>query len=383
SFHRIMMRSHAKLSYEQAQQAIDGAPDAIAKPVLDTILKPLWAAYACLLKGRRNREPLELDIPERKILLAEDGTVDKVVVPPRLDAHKLIEECMIQANVAAAETLEKKKQALVFRIHDAPALAKQEALREFLKTLDIPLARGAQLRPSAFNAILSRVEDTDHSPLVHGVVLRSQSQAEYSPDNIGHFGLNLKRYAHFTSPIRRYADLIVHRALIGALGLGDGGDELPEMEIDRLREIAGLISSAERRAVSAERDTVDRLIAEHLADRVGDTFDARVSGMAGAGLFVTLDGLGADGFIPASKLGEDYYRHDEALHAMVGERTGAGYRLGDPVEVRLAEVQAMAGAIRFDMESEPRDLGMSMTSRHKGRGKQMARKAGNRGRRRR
>lgn len=383
SFHRIMMRSHAKLSYEQAQQAIDGTPDAATEPVLDTILKPLWAANACLLKGRRNREPLELDIPERKILLAEDGTVDKVVVPPRLDAHKLIEECMIQANVAAAETLEKKKQALVFRIHDAPALAKQEALREFLKTLDIPLARGAQLRPSAFNAILSRVEDTDHSPLVHGVVLRSQSQAEYSPDNIGHFGLNLRRYAHFTSPIRRYADLIVHRALIRALGLGDGGDGLPDLELDQLREIAGLISSAERRAVNAERDTVDRLIAEHLAERVGETFDARVSGMAGAGLFVTLDGLGADGFIPASKLGDDYYRHDEVLHAMVGERSGAGYRLGDPVEVRLAEVQAMAGAIRFDMESEPRDLGMSMTSRHKGRGKRLARKAGNRGRRRR
>ncbi|MBO6636491.1 MAG: ribonuclease R [Roseitalea sp.] len=383
SFHRIMMRSHAKLSYEQAQQAIDGAPDKTTAPVLDTILKPLWAAYACLLKGRRNREPLELDIPERKIVLAEDGTIDKVVVPPRLDAHKLIEECMIQANVAAAETLEKKKQALVFRIHDAPALAKQEALREFLKTLDIPLARGAQLRPSAFNAILSRVEDTDHSPLVNGVVLRSQSQAEYSPDNIGHFGLNLKRYAHFTSPIRRYADLIVHRALIRALGLGDGGDELPEMDLDQLREIAGLISSAERRAVNAERDTVDRLTAEHLAERVGETFDARVSGMASAGLFVTLDGLGADGFIPASKLGDDYYRHDEALHAMVGERSGAGYRLGDPVEVRLAEVQAMAGAIRFDMESEPRDLGMSMASRHKGRGRRQARKAGNRGRRRR
>ncbi|QBK30438.1 ribonuclease R [Roseitalea porphyridii] len=365
SFHRIMMRSHAKLSYEQAQQAIDGAPDETAAPVLDTILKPLWAAYRCLLKGRKDREPLELDIPEREIVLGEDGTVDKVVVPPRLDAHKLIEECMIQANVAAAETLEKKKQALVFRIHDAPALAKQEALREFLKTLDIPLARGAQLRPSAFNAILDRVEDTDHSPLVHGVVLRSQSQAEYSPDNIGHFGLNLKRYAHFTSPIRRYADLIVHRALIRALGLGDGGDELPEMELDQLREIAGLISSAERRAVNAERDTVDRLIAEHLDGRVGETFDARVSGMTGSGLFVTLDAYGADGFIPASKLGEDYYRHDEALHAMVGERTGQGYRLGDAVEVRLAEVQALAGAIRFDMESDPRDLGKTMKSRHK------------------
>lgn len=365
SFHRIMMRSHARLAYEQAQAAIDGATDDVTGPLMETILEPLWAAYRCLLRGRQDREPLELDIPERRILLAEDGTVDRIVVPPRLDAHKLIEECMIQANVAAAETLEANRQALVFRIHDSPAMAKQEALREFLKTLDIPLARGAQLRPSAFNAILARVADTDHSPLVHGVVLRSQSQAEYSPDNIGHFGLNLRRYAHFTSPIRRYADLIVHRALIGALGLGDGGDALPEMEMDRLREVAGLISTAERRAVNAERDTVDRLIAQHLAGRVGETFDGRVSGMAGAGLFVTLDAYGADGFIPISKLGDDYFHHDEAMHALVGEKGGNGYRLGDPVEVKLAEVQALAGAIRFEMVSPPRNMGRSLASRHK------------------
>ncbi|MEN0001786.1 MAG: RNB domain-containing ribonuclease, partial [Pseudomonadota bacterium] len=224
SFHRILMRSHAKLAYEQAQAAIDGAPDDKAAPLLETILKPLWAAYRCLLKGRENRQPLELDLPERKIVLSDDGTVDKVVVPPRLDAHKLIEEMMIQANVAAAETLEKARQLLVYRVHDSPALAKQEALREFLQTLDIPLARGAQLRPSSFNAILSRVAETEHAPLVNAVVLRSQSQAEYAPDNYGHFGLNLQRYAHFTSPIRRYADLIVHRALIKALALGDGGD---------------------------------------------------------------------------------------------------------------------------------------------------------------
>ncbi len=376
SFHRIMMRSHAKLSYEQAQTAIDGAPDAHSEPVLDTILTPLWDAWRCLERGRQDRAPLELDIPERKILLAADGTVDKVVVPPRLDAHRLIEECMIQANVAAAETLEARNQALVFRVHDSPALAKQEALREFLKTLDIPLARGAQLRPSAFNAILARVRDTDHAPLVHGVVLRSQSQAEYSPDNYGHFGLNLKRYAHFTSPIRRYADLIVHRALIAALDLGDG-DGLPDMSLDELREVAGLISAAERRAVNAERDTVDRLIANHLADRIGDTFQARVSGLTGAGLFVTLDGLGADGFVPASSLGDEFFHHDEGLHAMVGERTGHGYRLGDPVEVRLAEVQAMAGAVRFQMESEPRDLGLSTRSRHKAkRGHARARRHG-------
>ena len=384
SFHRVMMRSHARLSYEQAQAAIDGAVDDVTAPVMETILEPLWAGYRCLLRGRENREPLELDIPERRILLAEDGTVDRIVVPPRLDAHKLIEECMIQANVAAAETLEAKRQALVFRIHDAPAMAKQEALREFLKTLDIPLARGAQLRPSAFNAILSRVADTDHSPLVHGVVLRSQSQAEYSPDNIGHFGLNLRRYAHFTSPIRRYADLIVHRALIRAMDLGDGGDGLPDMELDRLREVAGLISTAERRAVNAERDTVDRLIAQHLAGRVGDAFDGRVSGMSGAGLFVTLDGYGADGFIPISKLGDEFFHHDEAMHALIGEASGHGYRLGDLVEVKLAEVQALAGAIRFEMISEPRDMGRQLASRHKRGGKRNrpGRKTMRRGRRR-
>ncbi|MEM1377655.1 MAG: ribonuclease R, partial [Pseudomonadota bacterium] len=313
SFHRVLMRSHAKLSYEQAQAAVDGAPDEKTHPILDDILKPLWNAYRCMLKGRANRQPLELDLPERKILLAEDGTVDQVVVPPRLDAHKLIEEMMIQANVAAAETLEKARQLLVYRVHDSPALAKQESLREFLATLDIPLARGAQLRPSAFNAILARVADTDHAPLVNQVVLRSQSQAEYSPDNYGHFGLNLQRYAHFTSPIRRYADLVVHRALIKALNLADGDDALPDLGLDELREVAGLISTSERRAVNAERDTVDRLIAGHMHSRVGDEFEGRVSGISGGGLFVTIEQFGADGFVPASTLGDEYFHHDEGL----------------------------------------------------------------------
>src|SRR5690606_15848384 len=203
--------------------AIDCAPDDRTGPILDTILKPLWDGYAVLKRGREAREPLELDLPERKILLKPDGTVDRVIVPERLDAHKLIEEFMIQANVCAAETLEARRQALIYRVHDAPSLAKQESLREFLKTLGIALAHGAAMKPSAFNGILSRVAGTDESELVSEVVLRSQRQAVYSPENLGHFGLNLRRYAHFTSPIRRYADLIVHRALIGALGLGNEG----------------------------------------------------------------------------------------------------------------------------------------------------------------
>ncbi|HVW58240.1 MAG TPA: RNB domain-containing ribonuclease, partial [Rhizobiaceae bacterium] len=365
SFHRVMMRSKAKLAYTEAQAAIDGAPNGRTGPILDTILRPLWAAYRILERGRDARQPLELDLPERKILLKPDGTVDRVVVPERLDAHRLIEEFMIQANVAAAETLEAKRQPLVYRIHDAPSLAKQEALRDFLQTLGLSLARGAQLRPAQFNTILERVEDSDNEALVNEVVLRSQSQAEYSPGNIGHFGLNLHRYAHFTSPIRRYADLIVHRALIRALNFGKDG--LTPEEETRLDEIAALISASERRAMAAERDTVDRLVAAHLAERKGESFDARISGVTKAGLFVRLPQFGADGFIPISTLGDDYYIFDETSHALFGQRSGKGYRLADPVEVKLVEIAPLAGAMRFEMLSDPHPLEGSKRSFHKAR----------------
>ncbi|MER9566549.1 ribonuclease R [Mesorhizobium sp. M0571] len=382
SFHRVMMKSAAKLAYQQAQAAIDGAPDDTTGPILDAVLKPLWDAYAILKRGRDTRQPLELDLPERKILLKQDSTVDKVVVPERLDAHKLIEEFMIQANVAAAETLEAKRQALVYRIHDSPSLAKQESLREFLQTLGLSLARGAQMRPNQFNGILARVRGADNEGLVNEVVLRSQSQAEYSPANIGHFGLNLKRYAHFTSPIRRYADLIVHRGLIAALGLGPGG--LTQDEAERLEEVSALISATERRAMAAERDTVDRLIAAYLAERIDDRFDARISGVTKSGLFVQLPQYGADGFIPVSTLGGDYYIYDETARSLFGERTGKGYQLADRVEVRLIEVAPMAGAMRFEMLTEPKPLPGSKRSFHKAKGRARASQSrtGSRGRRR-
>jgi ribonuclease R len=385
SFHRIMMRSAAKLAYSQAQAAIDGMPDDKTGPILEVVLKPLWDAYAVLKRGRDGRQPLELDLPERKIVLKEDGTVDRVIVPERLDAHKLIEEFMIQANVAAAETLEAKKQKLVYRVHDAPSLAKQESLREFLQTLGLSLARGAQMKPSQFNGILDRVRGQDNEGLVNEVVLRSQSQAEYSPANIGHFGLNLRRYAHFTSPIRRYADLIVHRGLIAALGLGPDG--LTPNEEARLEDVGVLISAAERRAMKAERDTVDRLIAAYLAERVDDRFDARISGVTKSGLFVQLPQYGADGFIPVSSLDGDYYIYDEAARSLFGERTGKGYQLADRVEVRLVEVAPMAGAMRFEMLTEPKPLPGSKRSFHKAKGQKQRGRAsqsrhGPRGRRR-
>lgn len=355
TFHRVLMRSAARLAYPQAQAAIDGHPDEVTGPILDTILKPLWAAYAAVKKARDAREPLDLDLPERKILLDKNGAVDRVIVPPRLDAHRLIEEFMILANVAAAETLTAKKTPLVFRVHDAPSLEKLTALREFLESLDIAFAKSETVKPGQFNRVLEQVSETEHSQVVNEVVLRSQAQAEYSPENYGHFGLNLKKYAHFTSPIRRYADLIVHRALIRAHGFGEDGLP-PHMTNAVLAEISAAISAAERRAMAAERETVDRLIAHHLADRIGATFKGRVSGVTRSGLFVNLAETNASGFVPASTLGRDYYVHDETQHALIGEHTGEAFRLGDEVEVRLVEAVPIAGALRFEVLSEGRRM---------------------------
>jgi ribonuclease R len=353
SFHRILMRSAAKLSYAQAQAAIDGRPDDTTAPLLAAILKPLYDAYAIVKRARDERDPLDLDIPERKILLKPDGMVDRVIVPERLDAHKLIEEFMILANVAAAEMLEKKALPLIYRVHDEPTLEKVHNLQEFLKTLDLPFAKSGALRPALFNRVLAQVKGHDSEPLVNEVVLRSQAQAEYAAENYGHFGLNLRRYAHFTSPIRRYADLVVHRALIRGLGLGEGA--LPETEtVETLTEVAAQISVTERRAMKAERETADRLIAHFLADRIGASFQGRISGVTRAGLFVKLSDTGADGLIPIRTLGTEYFNYDETRHALVGSRSGAMHRLGDVVDVRLVEAAPVAGALRFELLSEGR-----------------------------
>ncbi len=353
TFHRILMKSAAKLSYQQTQAAIDGRTDDATGPLLSTVLKPLYTAYDALKRARAERQPLDLDLPERKILLKPDGTVDRVVTPERQDANKLIEEFMILANVAAAETLEKARVPLVYRVHDEPTIEKLHALREFLATLDIPFTKGGVIKPEAFNHILARVKGRDSEQLVNEVVLRTQAQAEYAAENYGHFGLNLRRYAHFTSPIRRYADLIVHRGLIRALKLGQDG--LPEATDQKtLAEIGAQISATERRAMVAERETNDRLIAHFLADRIGAQFDGRISGVTRAGLFVKLRETGADGFIPARTIGDEYFRYDEKGHAMVGSRSGETYRLGDSVTVKLVEAAPVAGALRFELLSDGR-----------------------------
>jgi ribonuclease R len=338
----------------------------------------LWAAYAVLAAARDRREPLDLDLPERKILLDKDGRVDRVVIPQRLDAHRLIEEMMIQANVAAAQMLEKKKTPVVYRVHDQPSKEKLKSLKEFLETLDMKLPHAGELKAGAFNRILAKAKGEPNADLVNEVVLRSQSQAEYNIGNIGHFGLNLAKYAHFTSPIRRYADLLVHRALVRAFDLGEGG--LTDAEKPGLADVARQISDAERRAMAAERETTDRLIATHLADRVGATFNGRIAGVTRSGLFVKLTDTGADGFVPISTLGADYFNFVEEARALVGSRTGQAYRLGDDVEVELVEAIPTAGALRFAMLSKGKHgpLGKGVG----GRGKTAGRLLRGRGRRR-
>lgn len=346
-FRRGLMRSAARLTYEQVQAAADGRPDDATGPLMERVIRPLYAAHATLLKAREARGTLEIEAAERQVVLDGDGRIAAIRPRPRLMSHRLIEDMMIAANVAAAEALEAKRVPCMYRVHDRPPDDKVEALREFLKSLDVPLAKGQVLRPAIFNRILAGARGTPHERIVNEVVLRSQSQAVYSPDNLGHFGLALRRYAHFTSPIRRYSDLLVHRGLIRAFGFGEDG--LSEEEVSRFADTAEHISTTERRAASAERDAIDRYVAAHMADRVGGRFGAAISGVTRFGIFVRLDENGADGLVPMSALGNDYFRHDEHRHALVGARHGRVYRLGDAVTVKLVEATPVTGGLRFEI----------------------------------
>jgi ribonuclease R len=368
---RGLMRSAARLTYEQVQAAMDGAPDDMTGPLVETIIKPLYGAYASLLKARAERGTLELDLPERKVVLDEDGRVKAITARARLDSHRLIEEFMIAANVAAAENLEEKAQPGLFRVHDRPDPVKLDAVREFIQGIGhgLTLAKGQVITPAQLTRLLTQARELPEAQLISDIVLRSQAQAIYSHQNIGHFGLALRRYAHFTSPIRRYSDLIVHRALIRICKLGPDG--LDDGAVGRLAEIGTHISMTERRAAEAERESVDRFTASYLSERVGATFSGRISGVARFGLFVRLDETGADGIVPISSLPDDYYIHEEAKHRLIGRRSGRVYRLADRVTVKLLEADGMTGSTVFQMLDDsgretPRQAKRPYKSRRRG-----------------
>ncbi|MBA4048628.1 MAG: ribonuclease R [Sphingomonas sp.] len=350
-FTRAVVRIRANIAYEAAQAAIDGVPDLVAADLVEDALKPLWACWRALATARARRAPLELDLPERRVMLDEKGRILSVAPRERLDAHRLIEDYMIAANVAAAKALEGKKAPVMYRDHEPPAREKLVALKEYLKTFGIEFALGQVIRPATFNQLLDRVGEVDHRPQVMEQVLRSQTQAYYAPANSGHFGLALGSYAHFTSPIRRYADLIVHRALVGAYQLGPGG--LSESEAAAMAQIGTSISMLERRAMEAERDTIDRYVAAFLSEKVGDVLDARITGVQSFGFFATVEGVGGDGLVAARDLGREYFRYDEAARALVGEESGTSYSSGMRLKLRLAEANPVSGALRFELvESE-------------------------------
>ncbi|MBB6192223.1 ribonuclease R [Sphingobium wenxiniae] len=358
-FSRAVIRVAAVLAYEDAQAAIDGTKE---HDLLEPALRPLWACWALLRKAREKRDPLALDLPERRVVLDEWGKITSVAVRERLDAHMLIEDYMIAANVAAAKALEAKKAPVMYRDHEPPSRDKLVALKDYLATFDIDFALGQVIKPSTFNRLIERVGEAEEKPQIMEQILRSQTQAYYSPQNMGHFGLALGSYAHFTSPIRRYADLLVHRALVGAHGLelpAPKGGALPDRtalsgeDYENMGRVGEMISQHERRAMEAERETVDRYVAAFLAAHVGELVEARITGVQNFGFFATVEGLGGDGLVPVSTLGDERFYYDEAARALEGVESGERYTVGQRLQLRLAEADPINGALRFALPDAP------------------------------
>lgn len=389
-FTRAIARIFANIPYEDAQKAIDGE---LSHPMLEPALKPLWACWELLKKARDRRNPLAIEMPERGITLDDQGKVTGVAVREHLDAHQVIEDFMIAANVAAAKALEEKKSALIYRVHEVPSREKLVALKDYLKTFDIEFALGQVIRPSTFNAILAKVDDPELRPQIMESVLRSQTQAFYTPQNAGHFGLALGSYAHFTSPIRRYADLVVHRALVSGYDL-----ELPAPKDKDIKPVTGLsakdferldvtsemISKAERRAMEAERETVDRYVAAYLSTQIGEIVETRITGVQNFGFFATVESIGGDGLVPISTLGREYFRYDEASQSLIGEESGDVYCRGMRLKLRLAEANPVSGALRFELPEggsfAPSSTNKTAPFKHRGKSMGGKHRLGKRGR---
>ncbi len=351
AFHRGLMRSPASLSYEEAQAAEDGDASGRAAPLAETVIHPLFAAYRALRAARGRRQPLDLDLPERRIVLSDEGRVASVAFTERLDAHRLIEEFMVLANVAAAETLAAKRQPLLYRVHEEPSPEKLEALREVAEASGFQLPKGQVLHTVHLNRLLAQSQGTEFDELINMSTLRAMTQAYYGPENLSHFGLALKQYAHFTSPIRRYADLVVHRALVSAHGWGPDprADGLSPADVEALAQTAEVISATERRSMVAERDTTDRYLAAYLSERTGAEMTGRVAGVQRFGLFVKLDETGADGLVPVRALGGEFFHHDGEAQTLMGADSGRVIGLGARVTVRIAEAVPVSGGLVLDL----------------------------------
>ncbi|WP_420605256.1 ribonuclease R family protein [Novosphingopyxis sp.] len=391
-FTRATVRLSANIAYEDAQAIMDGvspqtvSPEPVERPStssgvsdLKEALQNLWACWKLLFKAREARAPLDLDLPERQVHLDDEGKIASVTVRERLDAHRLVEDYMIAANVAAAKALEAKKSPVMYRAHLPPSREKLVALKDYLKTFDMEFALGQVVTPALFNRLIERVDDDEVLPQVMEQILRTQTQAYYGADKTGHFGLALASYAHFTSPIRRYADLLVHRALVDAYGLEMPAPKnssiqrstgLTEKDAGDLGHIAEVISRTERRAMEAERDTMDRYVAFYLSAHVDELVDARITGVLDFGFFATVEGLGGDGLVPVSTLGSEYFTYDEASRTLKGRDSGTVYKSGMKLKLKLIEANPVSGGLRFevpDVEIPGKAPGRSVRHDKKGR----------------
>ncbi|MEP3224676.1 MAG: ribonuclease R [Parasphingorhabdus sp.] len=386
-FTRAIVRLRGNIAYEDAQAAIDGS---IAHPLLSEALTPLWNCWKLLAKARAAREPLNLDLPEKRVVLDDAGRIAEIAERERLDAHRLVEDFMIAANVAAAKKLESKKAPLIYRVHETPSREKLIALKDYLKSFDVSFAMGQVIKPAVFNRLIDKVDKKEILPLVMEQVLRSQTQAYYGVSNLGHFGLSLGSYAHFTSPIRRYADLVVHRALVSACDL-----EQPKPKQNLIPALSGLnkesigsldlisekISQRERRAMMAERETVDRYISAHLSDHVGQVLQCRITGVQNFGFFATVESLGGDGLVPVRTLGVERFDYDEQKQQLEGVDSGTKYEIGQRLDLRLVEANPATGSLLFELAEGANHMAGSY-SRGRGRnsGKPKSHRKGKRGR---
>lgn len=344
-FVRGVIQSVERLTYSQVQKAIDGTPDSQTAPILDSLIRPLYGAYALLQKAREYRGTLDLELPEKQVIWNESGHIEDIHPRPRLDSHRLIEEFMILANVAAAQQLEALHAPCIYRIHDEPDPKKIFMFREVIEGLGFSFPKSQAITPRSFLHLLKAAHGTPQQALVSQLTLRTQAQALYHPKNIGHFGLSLKKYSHFTSPIRRYADIVVHRSLIQALKLGEDGLP-PDTDLGAIGE---QVSFTERRAATAERAALERYISVYMKDKIGQTFKGRINGVASFGFFVTLEDSGADGLVPINNLPYDFYHYEERKHRLVGRSTRQVFTLGDSVSVILREVDTLTGSLSFSL----------------------------------
>ena len=353
-FYPGVIHSHARLTYTRVAAVIEGRePEPPVGEALVPAIENLYAVFKALFGARQKRGAIDFDSVETQMIFDDQGKIERIVRVQRNEAHRVIEECMLAANVCASGFLEKNDQPALYRIHEGPTAEKLEALRAMLKDFGLALGGGDEPQAKDYAELLARIKDKPYAGLLQTVMLRSLSQAVYSPENVGHFGLAYEAYAHFTSPIRRYPDLVVHRAIKGVLtgkryAAGD------------LEAIGQHCSETERRADDATRDVEAWLKSYYMQDHVNEEFDGTVSGVTNFGLFVTLDDLYVDGLVHISDLGQDYFQYDQQRHLLRGERSGARYQLGGRVRVKVVRVNLEQAKIDFVLVEQPKPTGQAL-----------------------